>query len=183
MESWKRPQERLISLWSAETRHQAALIDAEQTCLKSERDGALDALVAETFEQEVMKLPEEVREPARAARATPVKERSEAQQELIKQYPFLNVDRGSVYLYLKDRQTGFNKHWDALLAESLARRPAEDYVFAVTDANPQVPPTHLFARGDFNQPRQVVEPAEFEVLQKRDHPSASSPTLSRTRFD
>ncbi len=48
----------------------------------------------------------------------------------------------------------------------MARRPAEDFVYAVTEPEAQIPPTHLFARGDFNQPRQVVEPAEFEVLRR-----------------
>lgn len=170
MQKWKKPQERLISLWSPETRQKAEMIDVEQACLKYERESALDELVAETFEQELTKLPEEVREAARNARATVAKDRTEPQKELIKQYPFLNVDRGSVYLYLKDRQTGFNKHWDKLQADSLARRPAEDFVYAVTEPDTQAPPTHLFSRGDFNQPRQVVEPGEFEVLSRRDKP-------------
>lgn len=170
MQQWKRPQERLVSLWSAETRQQAQMVDAEQACLKYERDAELDELVAKTFEEELTKLPDDVREAARTARSTSEKNRTEAQKELIKQYPFLNVDRGSVYLYLKDRQTGFNKHWDKQLADSLARRPAEDFVYAVTEPESPTPPTHLFSRGDFNQPRQVVEPGEFEVLRRTDKP-------------
>ncbi len=146
------------------------MVDAEQACIKYERESALDELVAQTFEQELTKLPEAVREPARQARSTAAKERTAEQKELIKQYPFLNVDRGSVYLYLKDRQTGFNKHWDKLAADSMARRPAEDFVFAVTEPDSKTPPTHLFARGDFNQPRQVIEPGEFEVLRRPDKP-------------
>lgn len=179
MQNWKKPQERLISLWSAETRAQAELVDAEQACLKYQRESALDELVAETFEQELTKLPEEVRASARIARETNAKQRTEEQKELIKQYPFLNVDRGSVYLYLKDRQTGFNKQWDKLQADSLARRPPEDFVYAVTEPDSQTPPTHLFARGDFNQPRQVVEPAEFEVLRRPDTPAQFVSTSKR----
>ena len=170
METWKKPQERLVSLWSAETRALAETVDAEQARLKKEREAALDALVAETFEQELTKLPEEIREAARTARATTAKERTAEQKELIKQYPFLNVDRGSVYLYLKDRQKGFNKHWDELQATSLAKRPAEDFVYAVTEPEAAPPPTHLFSRGDFNQPREVVEAEEFEVLRRPDRP-------------
>ncbi|MCC6509108.1 MAG: PSD1 domain-containing protein, partial [Pirellulaceae bacterium] len=171
MQTWKKPTERLVSLWSADTRRQAELVDAEQACIKYEREAALDELVAETFEQELMKLPEEVRQTARTARATAAKSRTEEQKELIKQYPFLNVDRGSVYLYLKDRQKDFNKHWDKQQADSLAKRPREDFVFAVTEPDAKIPPTHLFARGDFNQPRQVVEAEEFEVLRRPDSPA------------
>ena len=178
MQTWKKPQERLISLWSAPTRLQAEMVDAEQACLKYERETALDELVAETFEQELTKLPEQVREQARTARATAAKERSDEQKELIKQYPFLNVDRGSVYLYLKDRQTGFNKQWDKLQADSLARRPPEDFVYAVTEPETKTPPTHLFARGDFNQPREVVEASEFEVLRRPNKPAQFVSTAS-----
>ena len=170
----------MISLWSVETRRQAALIDAEQTCLKSEREAELDELVAATFEREVEKLPEDVRDAARAARKASAKERTPEQKELIKQYPFLNVDRGSVYLYLADRQKGFNKKWDDLQAASLARRPPEDFVFAVTEASPTPPPTYLLARGDFNQPRQVVEPGEFEVLRSPSRPALFVSATDRT---
>lgn len=166
LQDWKSPKERLVSLWSDQTRRQAELIDAEQNCLKSEREAELDELVATTFERELEKLPENTREAARAARKTSAKDRTPDQQELIKQYPFLNVDRGSVYLYLADRQKGFNKKWDDIQAASLAKRPADDYVFAALEPSTPPPPTYLLARGDVNQPRQVVEPEEFDVLRR-----------------
>ena len=79
-----------------------------------------------------------------------------SRQQLIKEYPFLNVDRGSVYLYLPDRLIGFNKKWDELTAATRKKRPADDFVQCLTEVPGQVPPTKLFARGDFNQPRQDV---------------------------
>ena len=74
-------------------------------------------------------------------------QRTPEQQQLIKEYPFLNVDRGSVYLYLPDRLNGFNKKWDDLTAETKKKRPADDYVMCLTEVAGQVPVTKLFARG------------------------------------
>src|SRR5207237_1553407 len=44
------------------------------------------------------------------------------------------------------------------------KRPAEDFVHALTEIPGQVPTTYLFARGDYQQPRQAVEPGELTVL-------------------
>jgi hypothetical protein len=83
---------------------------------------------------------------------------------LIKEFPFLNVDRGSVYLYLPDRLTGFNKKWDDLTAETKKKRPADDYVMCLNEVPGQIPVTKLFSRGDHQQPRQEIAPGELSVL-------------------
>ncbi|MEX0978956.1 MAG: DUF1553 domain-containing protein, partial [Pirellulales bacterium] len=43
-------------------------------------------------------------------------------------------------------------------------RPADDLVHCLTEVPGQIPATKLFARGDFNQPRQDVAPGELSVL-------------------
>ncbi len=78
--------------------------------LTAERDTELDKLIEETFERELAKLPEEIRDRAAAIRAKPDKERTAEEKGLVKKYPFLNVNRGTVYLYLPDRQRAFNKN-------------------------------------------------------------------------
>ncbi|MGE0535293.1 MAG: PSD1 and planctomycete cytochrome C domain-containing protein [Pirellulales bacterium] len=163
-QNWRPPAARLVSLWSDETRAQVAAVDSELADIEKRRTAELDALVQETFERELAKLPAEVHEKARAARATAAKERSEEQQQLIKDYPFLNVDRGSVYLYLPDRLNGFTKKWETLVDETRQKRPADDYVRCLTEVPGQVPVTHLFDRGDHNQPREEVAPGELTIL-------------------
>ncbi len=162
--NWRAPQARLISLWSAETRQQAEAVEAELADISKRRTEELDKLVSETFERELAKLPQEIQADARAARAAKEAERSDAQKQLIKEYPFLNVDRGSVYLYLDDRLSGFNKKWDELTESTRKKRPADDLVQCLTEVPGQAPTTRLFARGDFNQPRQEVGPGELAVL-------------------
>jgi mono/diheme cytochrome c family protein len=113
VQNWRNPNSRLVSLWSAETRAAAAAVDAELAEVTKRRNEELDGIVKDTFERELQKIPADQQPLARAARETEKDKRTEEQIQLIKQYPFLNVDRGSVYLYLPDRLNGFNKKWDA----------------------------------------------------------------------
>ncbi|MFN0051027.1 MAG: DUF1553 domain-containing protein [Planctomycetales bacterium] len=164
--NWRPPNARLVSLWSDETRAQVAAVDKELQEVSEKRLAELDGLVQETFEKELAKLPAEIQPQAKEARETAADKRTAPQQQLIKEYPFLNVDRGSVYLYLPDRLTGFNKKWDDLTEGVKRKRPADDNVQCLTEVPGTIPPTLLFARGDFNQPRQEVLPGELSVLNR-----------------
>ncbi|MFO0977154.1 MAG: PSD1 and planctomycete cytochrome C domain-containing protein [Planctomycetaceae bacterium] len=163
-DSWRNPNGRLISMWSAETRAAATAVDAELADVSKRRTEELDKIVAETFERELQKLPADQQPLARAARETAADKRTPEQQQLIKEFPFLNVDRGSVYLYLPDRLTGFNKKWDDLTEETKKKRPADDYVMCLTEVPGRIPKTHLFARGDHLQPRQEILPGDLTIL-------------------
>ncbi|MBL8815837.1 MAG: PSD1 domain-containing protein [Planctomyces sp.] len=167
-QNWRAPNERLVSMWSAEIRATAASVDAELADVSRQRTEALDAIVAETFERELQKLPAELQPLARSAREAKPDQRTEAQNQLIREYPFLNVDRGSVYLYLPDRLTGFNKTWDDRTEEVRKKRPADDLVMCLTEVPGQVPVTRVFSRGDFQQPRDEVQPGELTVLNSGD---------------
>jgi hypothetical protein len=162
--NWRAPPARLVSLWPDEVRAQASAVDGEMQELTNRRNAELDQLVGDTFERELAKLPAEIQAPARAAREASASDRSEEQKQLIKEYPFLNVDRGSVYLYLPDRLTEFNKKWEQQTEATRKKRPAEDMVQCLTEVPGTIPPTKLFARGDFNQPKQDVLPGELAVL-------------------
>lgn len=161
---WRAPNARLVSQWSDETRQKAKEAEKELAEVQKQRNEELDTIVAETFERELAKLPEEIQPRAREVRATADKDRTDEHKQLIKEYPFLNVNRGTVYLYLKDRLTGFNKKWDATTEETKKKRPADDFIQCLTEVPGQIPTTKLFSRGDFNQPREDVLPGELAVL-------------------
>ncbi len=163
---WRPAGARLVSLWSDEVKARAAAVDAQLKEISSARTAELDQLVADTFERELAKLPEEIQPQARAARETPVDQQSDEQKQLIKEYPFLKVDRGSVYLYLDDRLRGFNKKWDELTEAKRRERPADDNVACLTEVPGHAPPTMLFARGDINSPRNEIAPGELAVLNR-----------------
>jgi len=161
---WRSPNDRLVSLWSDDIRQRVTAVDAELKKISDERNADLDTLVKETFERELAKLPTEQQAAAQAARETPADKRDPAQLQLIKEYPFLNVDRGSVYLYMPDRLTAFTKKWDELTAAKQRERPADDNVQCLTEVPGQIPATKLFFRGDLAQPRDEVQPGELSVL-------------------
>ncbi len=161
---WRSANERLINLWTEETRKKAAAVEAELKQVGDERNAELDKIVSQVFDRELAKLPPEIQPAARAAHDTAAEKRTAAQNELIKQHPFLNVDRGTVYLYLPDRLTEFNKKWDDRTEATRKKMPADDYVQCLTEVPGQIPPTKLFARGDFKSPRQDVAPAELAIL-------------------
>ena len=163
-QQWRVPDSRLVSLWSDETRQLASAAEAELKAVTDRRNEALDKIIDETLERELAKLPEAIQPQARAVRAVAEKDRTAEQKQLIKDYPFLDVNRGTVYLYVEDRLTAFNKKWDELTEATSKKRPADDYVLCLTEVPGKVPPTRLFARGDFNQPRQEVAPGELAVL-------------------
>ncbi len=162
--NWRSPDARLVSLWTEETRKQSAAAEAELQEITRQRNAELDQIVNQTFDRELAKLPTEMQIAARLAHDASADKRSNEQLELIKQHPFLNVDRSTVYLYLPDRLTEFNKRWDDRTETAAKKKPADDFVQCLTEIPGQIPTTKLFARGDFNSPKQDIAPSELTVL-------------------
>ena len=162
--NWRAPPTRLVNLWNSDQKLTAKVLGDAEFKLGEQRGRELDAIVQEVFEREVNKLPEAQRASARQARSTKAEMRTPEQQQILKETPSLNVDRGSVYLYEPGRINEFNKRWDERIAEVRSLRPAEDFVPSLTEIPGQIPPTHLFYRGEISQPKQEVTPAELAIL-------------------
>lgn len=161
---WRSSPARLVSQWSDETRTRVEEVEKQLKELADQRSAELDQIVDDTFERELAKLPEEIQTAARETRKTADKDRTPEQKQLIKEYPFLKVDRGSVYLYLPDRLRKFNDKWDKTQADAKALRPVDDLIFCLTEVAGKVPETKLFHRGDINQPRESVAPGELAII-------------------
>ncbi len=140
----------------------------------------LDAIVNEVFEREVGKLPAEKQALAREAKPLAADKRTPEQTQLYKDLPSLNVDRGSVYLYEQQRVADLNKANEKNQADIRAKRPADNFVACLTEPSEHAPPTHLFSRGDFNQPRQVVPPGDLSVLPVSNVVPENDPGVSTT---
>ena len=162
--NWRAPGGRLISQWSEAVRRTAVAVDKELQEISQKRNAELDALVTATFAQELAKLPAEIQPRAKAARETSAKKRSDEQQQLIKAHPFLTISRGTIQQFVPGQTTTITKKWDKLTAAAQKKRPADDYIRCLTEVPGKVSPTMLFARGDFNQPRQEIAPGELAVL-------------------
>src|SRR5690606_17694535 len=161
--AWKTPRQRLVSLYTDADRKQAAEIEAEAKQIDAERSKKQQEFIDATFEKELVKLPEEIREAARTARATPAKERTDEQQALMKKHPSLNVTAGSLYLY--DRKAADELKKMAADAKAIRdRKPVEHFVRALVEPAGHAPPSHLFARGDHQQLKEELQPAGLSVV-------------------
>ena len=160
---WRAPAARLVSLFTPEQRAQSEAIEGEAR----ERDAAADALNAkfkdEIFAKRLGELPEELREPIRAVRATAAEKRTPEQRQLFKDHPALNVDAGPLDLFDKEADAKV-KAVRAEAAKHRARKPPEPMLPVLTEVAGQVPETFLFHRGDHDQPREKVAPGELAIL-------------------
>jgi mono/diheme cytochrome c family protein len=161
--NWRKPQARRISLYTDADRERAKQIDAEAKEIDRERTEKQNEYIERTFNQELDKLEEELREPIREARNTPAKDRTPEQKKLLKEHPSVNVTAGSLYLY--DRKAADELKEIAAKAAALREtKPKEEFVRALTEVPGRVPPSHLFARGDHEQPQDELPPAELTVV-------------------
>ena len=160
---WKSPKQRLVSLYTAEDRRRAAEIEAEAKKIDRKRSKKQAKFIAETFEKELAKLPEEIRGEAREAYETAADARTDAQEALLREYPSLNVSAGSLYLY--NRAAADELKRLANEAKSVrSRKPPEEFVRALVEPSKDRSDSFLFVRGDHEQPGQAVAPAGLKVV-------------------
>ena len=161
--NWRPPHERLVSLYTDADRKKAQEIEIEAAKIDKQRLEKQREYIERTFEKELSKLPEPLREPIRIARGTPASKRTPEQKKLLKEHPSVNVTSGSLYLY--DRKAADDlKKYAARAAEIRSTKPVEEFVRASSEVPGNVPTTYLFHRGDHEQPKQALTPAGLTVL-------------------
>lgn len=160
---WRGPAQRLITLYTDADRAKSAEIEAEAARIGEERQKKLAMFIEQIFERELAKVPEEHREKVKQARNTPDKDRSPEQIALLKDYPSADPKPGQIELY-DPKATQELKKDDERAAEVRKRKPVEDFISPLTEVPGKVPETVVFYRGDPDQPKQVVLPAELSVL-------------------
>ena len=161
---WRTPEARLVSLWTDADREQAEAARAATDRVNQERSKEIDALVARVLEQELQAAPEGLRPKLREARVAPASERTEEQEDLLREYPRVLVSPGNVSLYDAKAHGEITSKYAKLAAEAEPRRPPDDFIRALTEIPGKVPVTRRFDRGDHNQPREEVGPGELSVL-------------------
>ena len=162
--NWRPPSQRLVNLWSTADHEQAAAVAKEVQAEEVNRLKEYEVLVAEVYARELEKIDPEMREAARNAKETPVAQRSELQKVILKEYPSLEVNNGTISLFEPAKSTAIETKYKKLKDDINAKRPKDNFVACLTEPPGHLPPTVLFFRGDINQPRQTVTPAELSVL-------------------
>ncbi|MGE0761232.1 MAG: DUF1549 and DUF1553 domain-containing protein, partial [Pirellulaceae bacterium] len=161
---WLAPPQRRLSLYTDADRQAAQEVEHKAREVEAARAKKQSAYIQATFERELAKLPTELHAEIRAARDTVEKSRTPEQKRLLQQHPSVNVSAGSLYLY--DRKAADELQRMADEASRIRQtKPQEQFVRALWEPVEQRPPaTYFFARGMFDQPKQVVRPAPLHIL-------------------
>lgn len=168
-QQWKTPAERMVSLYTEADRRKAAEIDAEAATIDAARSAKQSEYMQQALDQELTRYQEPLREQLRLAYVTAADQRTDEQKALLDRYPSVNISPGVLYQYLPAAAEDLKKY-DARIAEVRARKPPEEFLAVLIEPPGHAPETHLFHRGDHQQPRQVVYPAPLAVACSEDDP-------------
>lgn len=161
-QKWRGPGQRLYSLYTPEERAKAADIEKQAQTIEADARTMEKKFLDEIFEKEIVKLPEPERAPYRTARSKAEKDRTPEEVALIKKYPSaLATYSLNLYDPALDKKVADRRGEAAKLRGT---KPAEGFVMALTEVKGAVPETKLFHRGDHDQPKQTLTPAELGVL-------------------
>jgi mono/diheme cytochrome c family protein len=160
--NWKRWQGRLKTLYTDADRAASAAIEADVAKVAAEKNSKQTEYMAKALELELAKHPEELRGKLRDAYNTPGDKRSPEQQQLLKERPSVNISPGVLYQYLP-KEADELKAFDARMAEMRSKKPVEEFLFCLAEEDGEPPPTYLFHRGDYRQPKEAVPAAMLEI--------------------
>jgi hypothetical protein len=159
---WRRPSQRLLSLYTDEQRAKAASVDAEANTLQEVYNAKQAKFVSEALEKELEKFPEDQRGKLRDAYNAPADKRSEEQKQLLAANPKVNISPGVLYQYNQAAADEL-KADQAKIAAKRAEKPVEDFVSLASELPGTPPATHVFYRGDYRQPKQEVPPGDLTI--------------------
>lgn len=164
-EKWKTPAKRLVSLYTDNDRQLAAEVETKAKKLDAKHKVKQAQYIRDTFEKQLKKLPNDVHELARAAHTTVAKKRTADQKALLNKHPSLNVTASSLYLY-DNKAADELKKMAAAAKQLRATKPQQQFVRALVESPGRLPATHLFFRGDHEQPKQELLPAGLTAVSR-----------------
>lgn len=162
-QKWQTPQQRRVSLYTAADRKQAAQVEAEAKKIAVEKGKKQAEYMAQALAAELKKYEQPLRDQLQAAYKAPVKSRTDAQKQLLKKHPSVNITTGNLYQYLPKSKTDLKKY-DDRIAATRAKKPKEEFLRVLLEQPGQAIETKLFHRGDHKQPKQVVQPGGLSVI-------------------
>jgi mono/diheme cytochrome c family protein len=163
--NWRTPNARLVSLWTAEQNETASKCDAEVRRLEKERLAKYETLSEKLREESIKDLSDELKEQIREAAKTPVAKRTTEQKKLLTDHPKAAIPVGTLLeRNAKEEYKAITDEFAKLINDAKANRPADDFAACLTEVPGKIPPTHLFFRGEFAQPKQEAAPGELAVL-------------------
>ena len=159
---WRRPSQRLVSLYTDADRAKAAEVDAAAGKLQEALNEKTQKFLAAALDKELEKFPEDQRGKLREAYQTPADKRSDAQKQLLAANPSVNISAGVLYQYNQAAADELKKDGEQVAAKR-AEKKIEDFVAVLHEVPGTIPATHVFHRGDYRQPKQEVAPGDLTI--------------------
>ena len=168
-QSWKVPNARRVSLYTAADRKLAAEIEAVVQTISAEKSKKQAEYMEQALEQELAKFEPPLRDELRESYKTPADKRTDRQKKLLKSHPSVNISPGVLYQYLPKAAEELKK-FDQQIKEKRAEKPVEEFLRVLVEPAGHQPVTKLFHRGDHQQPKHEVHPAALSVVSPPDNP-------------
>ncbi len=159
---WRRPGQRLVSLFKDADRAKCKAIEAQAAKLQAVVDAKTKNYLAAATKKELAKLSEPLRTKLRAALDAPAASRSEEQKRLLTSNPSVNISAGVLYQYDAAAADDLKKE-SAKVAAKRAEKPVEDFVSVLDEVPGVLPTTKIFHRGDHRQPTKSVRPGDLSI--------------------
>jgi len=166
---WRTPAQRQVSLYTDADRAKSAEIETEAKAVIATRDAKQKEYMDAALAKELEKHPEELRETLKTAYHTPADKRTDEQKQLLKERPSVNISAGTLYQYDPKAAEELKKLSDEINAIR-AKKPAEDFVAALTEPAKTAPVTYLFYRGDHRQPKDPIGPGDLQIAASPNQP-------------
>lgn len=159
---WRRPGQRLVSLYTDADRAKAQAVDADAAILQMAFNEKQARFVNDAFEKVLEKFPEGQRDLFRSAYNSPADKRSPEQKKLLDDNPSVNISPGVLYQYNQPAADELKKDQQVIDAKR-AEKPPEDFVSVTNELPGVVPVTQLFYRGDYRDRRQALAPGDLTI--------------------
>ena len=159
---WKPPVQRLVSLMSRDDRSLGECIERAAQETDRAAQSLHDELIEKFVQKQLLLIPESRRAAVMEARRTPADKRTAAHKALLREFPTFqdHIILGEVDVPGAGRVAEIRKR----ATSDRALKPADPLVQCLVEEPGRNIPTHLFHRGDPQQPRQTLPPGLLTVL-------------------
>ncbi len=160
--NWRVPSQRRVSLYTQADRARVAAVNKEASTAATKVAEKEQRYLAEALDKELAKFEPSLAKQLKVAVDTPAAKRTASQKQLLELHPNVNISPGLLSQYNPAAEEDLKKD-RAKVAAIQAKAPVEEFVRVVTENPGEIPPTYLFNRGEFQQPKQEEEPGDLTV--------------------
>ena len=160
---WKRPSDRRVSLYTDDDIAKAAEIEKQALAKTAEKNAKQKKYMDLALATELARHDEALRKPLELAYRTAAKQRTAEQKALLAKFPSVASFRNGVLYQYNKKHADELKKFDTEIAAIRAKKPAHEYLRALTEIQPDPVVAQLFHRGDYRQPKYDVNPGGLTI--------------------